>query len=222
MVGNYPIRKITNSEAKNDLRVMVIGDSYSRPYEYFLSTQFKEMYDIDPRNYTDGSLAEFIAEIDPDIVLMCSSENDLSNHTLYTTGISDYNSVLEETDINAASTDLGDFSIEAKEDDKNNYTLICTDLEPGQTYTLTVDSAAYSGGEDQYVQMTLQDLSANEAVYNRYFDINSDEIQRWIFTVPEDTDDEYGIYFYAGTKEHTAGVTAELQDVTLRKGVFEE
>ncbi len=222
LVGNYPIRRITNSEAENDLRVMVIGDSYSRPYEYFLSTQFKELYDIDPRYYTDGSLAEFIVELQPDIVLMCSSENDISSQSLYTTGISDYLSALEETDNDAETVQLGSFSIDANDDDKNNYTVIYDDLEPGQSYTLTLDSTGYSGGEDRFVQFTLQDVSSDEAVYNRYFEANTEGMQKWIFTVPEDAGDEYEIYFYAGVKGHTTGVSAEVTNVSLRKGIFEE
>ncbi|MCC8141794.1 MAG: hypothetical protein LIO56_04565 [Lachnospiraceae bacterium] len=222
LYNNYPLQKITNSDAKNAQKVLIIGDSYRLPYMYFLSTQFQEIYGIDVRNYTDGSAAQYIEELQPDIVLMCTAVSEVSDVRIYMFGVSSYLTALDETDMDTDIVRLGDYKLEAGEGDQDCLTRVEASLERGQTYTLTVDSTAYSGGEDQYVQMTLQDLSTDEAVYNRYFDINSDEIQRWIFTVPEDTKDEYGIYFYAGTKEHTAGVTAELQNVTLRKGIFEK
>ncbi len=222
LYNNYPLQKITNNDAECDKKILITGDSFRLPYMYFLSTQFQEVYGIDIRNYKDGTLVQYIEELKPDIVLMCTAVSEVSDVRLYLFGVSSYLNALEETNVDTDVLRLGDYKLEARKGDQSCFTVIDTSLKPGQTYTLTVDSTAYSGGEDQYIQLTLQNLSSNEAVYNRYFEVNSDETQRWIFTVPEDAEDEYGIYFYAGTKGHTAGVSAGLQNVTLRKGVYEE
>ncbi len=49
LYNDYPLNIITNTKGWNDQRVLVMGDSYKLPYEYFLSTQFKEVYTIDLR-----------------------------------------------------------------------------------------------------------------------------------------------------------------------------
>ncbi len=190
-------------------------------FEYFLSTQFQEVYTIDLRYYTDGTLAEYIGELQPDIVIMCVYEGTLSNSLVYSFGVEDYLSALEKTNPSATSANLGDIAIEAQESNKNNFIVLNTNLQSGQAYTLTVDSTSYTGGEDLYIQMTLQDLSTNKAVYNRYFDANSDEPQKWIFTVPEDSRDVYAIYLYAGTKGHTQKVAIEVAGIELQEGIIE-
>ncbi len=222
LYSNYPLQKITNSSAESDKKVLVTGDSFRLPYMYFLSTQFQEVYGIDIRNYTDGTGAQYIGELQPDIVVMCTAVSEVSDVRIYQFGVSSYLSALNETDANADVLSLGDYQLEAGKEDQDCFALVDAALEPGQTYTLTVDSTAYSGGEDQYVQMTLQNLSSDEAVYNHYFEANQDEQQRWIFTVPDDAGDDFEIRFYAGTKGHTAGVCADVTGVTLREGIFEE
>lgn len=220
LYGEYPVQIIKNTEACNNKRVLVVGDSFRRVWEYFLTTQFSEIYSIDPRYYTDGSFVQYVEEIQPDIVIMCSNTYSLGS-SVYTFGIVEYEAALAQTQTDGLSvTDLSDAAIAAS-DSANSFTVLCTDLTPGQTYTLTVDGTAYSGGEDLYVQTTLQDLSTNKAIYNRYFDANSADTQTWIFTVPEGSD-TYAIYFYAGTKGHTANVSASLEGVRLYTGIYEQ
>lgn len=223
LYGDYPLQLVTNSEAVNDKRVLITGDSFRRTWEYFLTTQFTEVYSVDLRYYTDGTFAEYIEEIQPDIVIMCSNNNSY-NDQLYGFGVNEYLTALEATSENDISDiiTLGDVSIEAQEENSNNFIVLYADLEPNQAYTLTFDSTTYSGGRDLYVQMTLQNLSTNEAIHNRYFDANSDETQKWIFTTPEDVSGVYAIYLYAGTKGQTEGVSVDVTDIELRKGIFED
>ncbi|MCC8358186.1 MAG: hypothetical protein LJU34_10265 [Oscillospiraceae bacterium] len=219
LYGDYPLQVVTNPDACNDMRVLVVGDSFRRVWEYFLTTQFSEIYTIDLRHYTDGTFVQYVEEIQPDIVIMCT--NLTSSSLLYTFGTAEYKAALAQTQADGLSfIDLPDAALAAS-DSANSFTVLCTDLTPGQTYTLTVDSTAYSGGEDLYVQTTLQDLSTNKAIYNRYFDANSAETQTWIFTVPEGSD-TYAVYFYAGTKGHTANVSASLEGVRLYTGIYEQ
>ena len=220
--GDYPIVNIKNENALNDLKIIVVGDSFRLPVETFLSSYFSELYHIDLRHYTDGTFAQYVEEIQPDIVLMCTYEADLSTKSIYEFGTAAYISCIEEQSEVLDVVDIGDISIEQSMDNNNNFTVVYSNLEPGQTYTLTVDTTSISGGADSYVQMTLQDLSTNKAVYNRYFEADSDETQKWIFTVPEDSSDTYSIYLYAGTKGHTKEVSVEVTDIKLRKGIYEE
>lgn len=216
--GDYPIVKIINKNALNDLKILVIGDSFRRPFESFLSSYFSCLYHIDLRHYSDGTLAEYVENIQPDIVIMCAGCPCYDNK-LFSFGVEEYLSDLEVASEDRV-IDLGDVSIDAKENN-NNFAVLCAGLESDQVYTLTLDSITHEGGEDLYVQMTVQNLATNKAVCNRYFDVNSDEGQKWIFKTPEKDDGLYAIYLYAGTKGHTQGVSVEVTDIELRKGIFE-
>ncbi len=225
MYSDNPIQILNNSKAYNDKTVLVTGDSFRRSWEYFLSTQFQKIYYMDLRYYTDGTFAQCVSEISPDIVIMCSSEGYIWDKSMYEFGIEGYLSSLENTTTSSGDNNvniLGNISIEAQEGNASNFICVCNNLEPDQTYTLTLDSTKYEDGEDLYIQMTLQNLSSNKAIYNRYFDANSNETQKWIFTTPDDISGVYSIYLYAGTKGHTNNVSVDVSNVRLRKGIFED
>ncbi len=224
LYGNRPIQVLTNSEAVNDKKVLIIGDSFKLAWEYFMSTQFQEIYSIDTRLYKDGTLAEYIEEIQPDIVIMCAGESNIDTDALYDFGVEEYMTALEKTteeDIEDVIS-LGDVSIEAQEDNGKNFEVLYTGIESNQAYTMTLDSTSYTGGDDLYIQVTLQDLSTNKAVYNRYFDANSEETQKWIFTTPDDSEGVYAIYVYAGVKGYTQNVSVEVSGIKIQKGICEE
>ncbi len=220
MIGDYPNRITVNSEATNNQRVLLMGDSFKMPYEYFLTTQFQEVYTVDLRYCTDGAtLAQYVEEFQPDLVIMCSNTIN-SDDLLYTFGISGYLAALEETNPDSEPASLGDFMIQAGEGSNQVFSVVYTELEPGQTYTLTLEEPELSGNEGQYIQMTLQDISSNKSIVNRYFDANSDDTQKWIFSVPESAD-TYAIFLYAGTKGATSGNSAVIKNVQLYEGICE-
>ncbi len=220
MYADYPLRITVNTEAYNEGTILVIGDSYKVVCEYFLTTQFQTVYTIDLRYYTDGTLAEFVAELQPDCVVMYTNSYALVDDTLYEFGVEEFMAAQAATDEAAECLLLGDFSVRASESETDAYTVVYADLKPGHTYTLTVDSTSYDGDADLFVQMTLQNLTQDEAVYNRYFDANSEDSQVWYFTVPE-ADEEYALCLYAGTKGNTQGVTATVSAVQLQEGIWE-
>lgn len=224
LYGEDPLQIITNTEAVNDKRVLVVGDSYRRSWQYFMTTEFQEVYSIDLRYYDDGTLAEYIEEIQPDIVIMCICSNSITNEDFYNYGIEEYQSALEATSESDAANviSLGDFTIDAEENNNHNSVVVCANLEPNQIYTLTLDSTSYTGGDDLYVQLRLQNLTTNSAIYDRYLDANSEEEQSWIFTTPDNDECEYAIYLYAGTYLHTENASVEVTGIEIQKGICED
>ncbi len=220
MHGDSPLRITQNRLGWNQQRILIMGDSFKMPYEYFLTTQFQEVYTLDLRNYTDGSFVQAVEEINPDIVLMCT--NAPANAELHEFGLENYYAALEETQRNGLEMiELQDVSLEAQAENNNHFAVICSELDSGKTYTLTVENTAIQGGADCFVQMSLHNLSTNSPVYNHYFAASSDELQKWIFTVPEGTTDNFAVYLYAGTKGHTAEVSVEVQAIKLYQGIIE-
>ncbi len=221
MHSDPPLRITQNEFGWNKQRVLLMGDSFKLPYEYFLTVQFQEVYTMDLRYYTDGSFVQAIESIDPDIVLMCT--NAPTNPELHTFGTKSHMRALEETAVNDFEiTVLGDFSLEAQAENKDHFALVCSNLEPGRTYTITVEQTDMQSSNGSFLQMSLQNLSTNKAIYNHYFDANYEGLQRWVFTIPNVETNQFAIFLYAGTKGHTTNISAQVRNVTLCQGVLTE
>lgn len=68
--GIYPFVRHRNLEAPIDAKVLIIGDSYVRPLEAFLSTTVREIVVIDPRRIDRSqTLVQHVKRENPDIVL---------------------------------------------------------------------------------------------------------------------------------------------------------
>lgn len=67
--SNYPIVHYRNSLANNNLRVLILGDSFSIPVKAFMSTTISEVDSIDPRYYTYETIAQYVLWNRPDIVI---------------------------------------------------------------------------------------------------------------------------------------------------------
>lgn len=224
--GDYALAIIKNRQALNDKKILVVGDSFRLPVETFLSGYFKELHHIDMRAYTDGTLVEYINEIKPDIVLACAYINTVGSEIYSNFGIQEYEEAFDETKeetpqlVMLYTDQSGNICMEAQVN-SNQFMVLCVNLEPNQFYTITVDSTILKGGTDKYIQMTLFDLSTNTPVYNRYFDANSYEKQRWIFSTPDDVNAQYAIYCYDGTNGRTENVSTMVENVKLYKGIWE-
>lgn len=76
---------IINNLIKNDYKLLVIGDSFSRPYTAFMSLYFKETRNIDTqKGRFDRNVYNYINEYKPDLVIMLYSvDNLLDNKSGY-------------------------------------------------------------------------------------------------------------------------------------------
>ncbi|MDU1413660.1 MAG: hypothetical protein E6929_12670 [Clostridium sp.] len=64
-------KRIVNNSVENDKKVLVIGDSYSRPFSAFLSLCFKETRNLDTQpGRFEENIYDYISEYDPDIVVV--------------------------------------------------------------------------------------------------------------------------------------------------------
>ena len=68
--GIYPQVVHENPDAPLDVRVLLIGDSFARPAEAFLSVAVRRLDVIDPRRAKrDFRLSEYVLQVKPDIVI---------------------------------------------------------------------------------------------------------------------------------------------------------
>ncbi|MCD8339420.1 MAG: hypothetical protein LUC43_04375 [Burkholderiales bacterium] len=218
---DLPMRVVKTADAPNKKRLLVLGDSFHKPWQYFINSQFEEIYSLDLRHYSDGTLAEFVNEIRPDLVVMVISSRSWGER-LWNFGLEAYEQILAKTNRAEKPISFDRVEVVSPEEAKNKFSLLDFEPEPGATYTLTVDSTRLTGKGSEFVQMTLQNLSSNKPIVNRYFDPNSDRRQRWIFTVPNTQNDTFGIYLYSGTKGTTQRSSASLEAVSIRRGIHED
>ncbi|MCD8338912.1 MAG: hypothetical protein LUC43_01725, partial [Burkholderiales bacterium] len=153
--------------------------------------------------------------------IMVLHSGEILNPKYFDFGLPAYLKGLEEARRDVSKVALGDFGVSALP--KQNSKFIQLPFSPlaGKTYTLTNTSTDLENSKEQFVQMTLQNLSTNQPVVNRYFVANSKEPQKWIFSVPERNSDTFGIYLYAGTKGHTQGAKASIDGIQIQEGIAE-
>jgi hypothetical protein len=66
----YGVVKHENPEAPLKRRVLIIGDSFTRPFEAFLSTIVTGLIVLDPRRFAPGeTVAGFVESYKPDVVI---------------------------------------------------------------------------------------------------------------------------------------------------------
>ena len=76
--GIYPLVIHENREAPLRKRVLLIGDSFARPVEAFLSAAVRRLDTIDPRRTAkDFSIAEYVRKTKPDIVIQMINPSSL-------------------------------------------------------------------------------------------------------------------------------------------------
>ena len=77
--GDYPLVHHTNELAANDLKILLIKDSFSIPFQAFLSTAVRKLDVIDPRYLTDTTVQDYITKERPDVVLWMLSPTMFSH-----------------------------------------------------------------------------------------------------------------------------------------------
>ena len=71
--GIYPLVCHKNEQVPIKVRILVIGDSFVRPLEAFLSTVVAELVVVDQRRFAPGeTVVDYVARIRPEIVLQLS------------------------------------------------------------------------------------------------------------------------------------------------------
>jgi len=68
--GDYPLVRHENDLASNDLKMLLIKDSFSLPLQSFLSTAVSRLDVLDPRYYHDSTVLEYVERSMPDIVIL--------------------------------------------------------------------------------------------------------------------------------------------------------
>lgn len=216
--GDYPFVYIRNNLAAHNKKIVFMGDSFRIPAEAFLSTQFTEIYHIDMRHYSDGTLAEFIQQLNPDYVLALfvgSVDGPKHNYGLDSWQENFASKTLSPPLLTAETVSLPEAQ------NNQDYHLITAEIAPG-AYSLSLENTlltrnfqANPESPGMLQQASVIDLNTNSPVATRYFLANEPERQNWLFTVPENPEAHYAVVLYNGTNQYTLGNTSEVHNLTL-------
>lgn len=209
--GNYSLLRSRNPDAPSDLRVLLIRDSFFRPLQSFLATEFQEIDSIDPREFETGSIAEYVQYFQPDIVIEVlfpiSTTTVPANFIYGTAGAGDFSqrrTVLERQD---AEISAG-----------GGYAAIPVTLERGRSCLLRFDDIEFTAGASEGVSACLFDADAGKVLDIGVFDVEYCRARddfTWFFTVPDGAGANLELRLSAGISGDAADCAAVYRGVRL-------
>lgn len=214
--GDYPLVQHRNLEAPSELRLLILKDSFTLPLQSYFSTVFQEVDVIDPRYFTECSIAEYAEWTRPDIVLFMINLSSLGEDKYKKLGTEQAiaNHAREEAPI---VSEQGDIVLAS--DSSNNYRYATIPLEADSVYRVTFDCVDVVEGSPDGVALTLYNRTKEERTSNRLFDLNYYQVMdgyEWTFRTPK-TEDTLQLLFYAGIYGSTAGNGLIYRNVILEK-----
>lgn len=220
--GDYPLVQHRNAGAPNQMKVLLIKDSYSLPVQCYLSTVFSEVDVIDPRYLPAGveSVAEYAALNQPDFVLMLLNPVGGLGSTEYST-FGTQAEQAREAALTGMRTVLaqGDVEIPMSENGYS-YTEMGVALEPGKRYTFHCDRVDFleGGSSAGGVTAALYNSDKGTLISGRIFDVaycNEKGGFTWRFDVPEQETGNIQLLLYAGMPGQTQGIELTYRSASL-------
>lgn len=214
--GDYPIVRHRNPSAPNHRRILLIKNSMMVPLQTFFSTVFTEVDVIDPRHFTEATIAEYCAWTKPDDVLMltlpvnhvATAYNDfgVASAVQYQTG--SWTAVLENPEI----------KIEAN-DSAYNLQVLTDALKGGGVYRVSFENIELMAGAGDGVSAALYDWTTKKVLQDMIYDIGycaEHGVEPWTFRVPGENH-RYGVLLYAGVYGDAADKSVRYSGIKLEK-----
>lgn len=204
--GDYPLIQQRNANAPNDLKILMITDSFSIPIKAFMGTAFTEIDGLDLRYYEASDALQYIRWNKPDIVILLYSPDTLMTRKMFNFGDNNKKEVVQST---IYSTDS---MIIKPQNHQYTYETIPADLIPGKTYHVSIGDVVVTDGDSEGFSLVLYEKKEKSVVCSSIFDIgyniSRNESFDWAFCVPEDESgkNEYQLLLYSGIRGKTKDV----------------
>lgn len=220
--GDYPLVQHRNANAPNQMKVLLIKDSYSLPVQCYLSTVFSEVDVIDPRYFPASieSVAEYVALNQPDFVLMLLNPVGGLGSEEYAS----FGAQMErarEAALTGTRTVLvqGDMALPMSESGYS-YTEMGSALEPGKRYTFHCDQVDFleGGATADGIMAALYNSETETIITGRAFDVaycNGGDGFTWRFDVPAQETGQLQLLLYAGMPGQTQGIELTYRNASL-------
>lgn len=213
--GDFPLMYHRNLNAPSPLKVLVIKDSYILPVQSMLSTVFQEIDMIDPRYFSECTIAEYVERTEPDIVIYAIFPGVFGMEAFWNFGVEDVISVCTEDDAWERVT-RQNIAVEA-DDRNNNYAVY--PLEGGNVYRVSFGNVDVLKGQTEGAGLRVYNKTTNAVLESTIFDITYCEATdgfRWTFSTP-DAQNEFQLLFYAGMDGSTKGNWVVYRNMVLER-----
>ena len=217
--GDYPLIQQRNANASNDMKVLMLTDSFSLPIKAFMGTAFTEVDGIDLRHYEASDVIQYIRWNKPDMVILLYTSDNLLNKKMYSFGDTDNN--LKE--VRQSTVCHMDNIIIRPKKHEYTYETIPVDLIPGRTYLVSIENVVVTDGNSDGFSLVLYDKKKKSVVWSSIFDIGfntaRNESFEWGFCVPEDKADthDYNLLLYSGIRGKTDGIGIKANNITVNE-----
>ena len=211
--GDYPLVFHRNDQAPNDMKVLMIKDSYTLPVQAFMSTLFSEIDVIDPRHFSESTIIEYVDQHDFDLVIFMVTTSSLAME-VYTTSIGTDDHTEKELTIVA---DIGRIVLPA-DNAGYNFQAIPLTLEANKQYRLHIGSVDVLEGEAEAAVIRVYDFAAKQTLQTITLDIeyiSANDGFTWYFTIPDTNVEDIGVLLYSGIVGKTEGISLAYNDVTV-------
>ncbi|MCH5261126.1 MAG: hypothetical protein J1F18_15370, partial [Lachnospiraceae bacterium] len=213
--ADYPLVQHRNLNAPSSLKLLMLKDSFTRPLQSFLSTVFQEIDVIDPRSFSQCTIAEYVQRTAPDVVILSINPSHINTEAYRNFGIDKAISInLEKSPYELVIQENS--KIEMSDD---NYNHAAYPIEGNAVYRVSFDGVDILEGQADGVGLQLYDKTTKTVLENTIFDLTYCEATdgfSWIVRTP-DTQDEFQLLLYAGIYRSTAGNSVVYRDVTIEK-----
>lgn len=213
--GAAPLMQHRNLNAPSPLKLLMLKDSFTMPLQSFLSTVFQEIDVIDPRYFSECTVAEYVDRTEPDMVIFGINPNVFTKKAYRNFGVDKATSIPKEESAYELVVQQ-DIEVEAS-GDENNYTAY--PLESNTLYRVSFDEVDILEGQTEGVGLRLYNKTSEKVLTKTIFDLAYCEATdgfSWTFRTP-DTQDELQLLFYAGIYDSTAGNSVIYRNVMLKK-----
>ena len=212
--GDYPLTQFRNSGAPNDLKVLLLKDSFGIPVIGYLSTAVRELDVIDPRHFTECSIVEYVLRTAPDVVITMANPSQIPVAAFYDMGVEEaMQGELEEKQVVAQ---IPTMEHPPKENNKWNFQEVATGLKYDTTYLLEFDDVTITHGDTKAVNVSL--LDGEKRLYSGIFDVEYCRENggfRWYVKTPESGEDALWICLYSGLAGQTQGIGTTYTGIRL-------
>ena len=213
--GDYPLVQHRNLNAPSPMKVLILQDSFTRPLQTFLSTVFQEIDVVDPRYYSECTMAQYVARTEPDLVILAVNPSQFGHRGYRNLGVEEAASISAEESFFETVVQQ-DIRVEMSDSDQNCEACL---LDAGAVYRVTFEGVDVLAGQTEGAGLRLYDKTTETVLGNVMFDLAYCEAAdgfHWTFQTP-DTQDEYQLLFYAGIYGAAAGNSVVYRDVTVEK-----
>lgn len=214
--GDYPLVQHRNLSASSDLKVLLLKDSYSLPLQAFLSTVVQELDVVDPRHFTECSIAEYVRRTEPDMVIM------LLNPSMFGTAAYRKFGVAEEEPEFEVIQPATDILVEVSESNQYHYTSL--DAAYGKQYKITFDDVEFLQGSAEGVVVSLYNQTKKTILSSAVFDLEYCRREggfELLIETPKSGEDTLWLIFYAGLPGHTKDISVLYKNVVIEEAVRE-